>query len=384
MVHRFYPSISGTSERVFFTQPTKGVEHHIVVPAVSFPPSDYIYQNGFSVHPVDIRCGFPGRLSVGPRVKSLFKKGMQIIKQEDINIIYGHNPQIFAIASLILKKTLPSMPFVYEPHSLLFTEYQRRVIERHPLIPSFLLKQYFKYIWNTERNVLENADRVVCQTESIKNALMVKYSIKENKSIIAYNGMPHIPDNFDYSKTRKKLKLPPNKKIAFYGGHLSKNNGLDKIISLIEYMGDVFFLVAGRGEFEQKLSNLEKRVPNFRFLGALEKDEFLKVVAVSNVLLFLREPDLTNNIFLALKVLDAMRLKKIILSSNLEIMLEVSRYYKNIVFTELKFEKITQNLRFALTKQDILKDSMNDGRNSIFEWETTRKVLSKMYNDLVA
>ena len=114
MVHKFYPIISGTSERMFYSQPTDGIVHHIVRPCYNQKEENYEYEKGFKIYTVRVDSRLPGRLSVYPRVMSLYDKAVEIIKKERIDIIYGHSPQVFAEAALNIKKSFPQLPILYE------------------------------------------------------------------------------------------------------------------------------------------------------------------------------------------------------------------------------------------------------------------------------
>jgi len=382
MVHKFYPIISGTSERVFHSQPTDGVEHHIIVPSYDNRCSNYRYEEGFMVYQVRLERRLPGRLSVNPRVNVLFKKAMGIIEDKGIDIIYGHNPQVFAAAALKVKNRVPAIPLIYEPHSLLHTDYETSLGKGSFMTPRFLLHHYFKYITDTERDILAKADRVVCQTEAIKQAMMELYGMNPEKGVIGYNGIPDVPQAIDVPRIRRQYDLP-NGSVVFYGGHLSANNGVDTIIRLVELMPDVTFVIAGKGEFEAQLSQMDRACQNLKFLGPLSKDEFLKVAAASDVLVFLREPNLTNDSFLALKILDAIGLNKWILSSRLKIMQEVLQHYRNIVFTDFGIGPIVESLRLACTQSEERRNIQGASLPEAFRWATTRGTMRSMYEDLV-
>lgn len=379
MLHRFYPLRSGTSERVYYSQPKEGVIHYVIRPCdKNEEENTYVFKEKFIVQAINLNTKLPWRLGNIVRINRLIKAASRIIENNKIDIIYGHNPQNFAEAALRVSNKFPNTPFIYEAHSLLKTEYELRIKNGPIILPKTIRKGYYSYLINTEHKVLKKADAVICQTSQLVDAISKLYNIDKEKCIVAYNGFLNDSINYDPKKIRKKYSLP-KKVIAFYGGHLSKENGVDKIIVLIKQMSDTFFVIAGSGDYEEELSHLQQTQPNLRYLGVLNKEDYLSIVSVSNVLLLLRPINFTNHIFLALKVLDAIKMNKIILSTNLKIMQELKNKYNNIFITSLEIEDIKRNLNRALYDSNLNNKQYNNDTISNFTWDNTNKILYDLF-----
>lgn len=379
MLHRFYPLRSGTSERIYYSQPKEGVIHYVIRPCdKNEEENTYVFKEKFIVQAINLNTKLPWRLGNIVRINRLIKAASKVIEKNKIDIIYGHNPQNFAEAALRVSNKFPNMPFIYEAHSLLKTEYETRRKNAPILLPKTISEGYFRYLITTEHKVLKKADCVICQTGQLVDAISKLYNIDKEKCIVACNGFSNDLISYDPNKIRKKYNLPKNH-LAFYGGHLSMENGIDKIIILIKQMPDTFFVIAGSGDYEEELSHLQQIQPNLRYLGVLNKEDYLSILSVSNVLLLLRPINLTNHIFLALKVLDAIKMNKIILSTNLNIMQELKNNYKKIIITSLEMEDIKRNLNRALYDSNLNKKQYNDDTMSDFNWNDTNKILYDLF-----
>ena len=382
MVHKFYPLRSGTSERIYYSQPKDGFAYYIIRPRASGDSPQYRYTESFYVYTIDLNSWLPRRLTVRSQVMRLESKATEIIERENIDIICGHNPVVFAKAALRVKSRFPSLALVYEAHYLMHSDYEEKIHQRFPYLPKTALCGLLKFLTTTEKEILERADAVICQTEKLADILSRLYAVARDKCVIAYNGVSEDLIECDEEGIRHRYRLPKSG-IAFYGGHLSAANGLYHIIDLITRMPDICFVIAGDGECESQLTDLQKSQPNLRFVGAINKQDYMKIASVADVLLFLRPLNRTNHIFLALKVLDAVKLNKYILSSRLDIMTEFTSVYDRVVFTGLIATEIADNLRLALEMSKATSDSRPAAVNPLLRWKTTNNRIDSLYRSLL-
>jgi len=374
--HKFFPEITGTSERIFNSQPKNGYKHIIIKLGDNYKKEKYT--EAFEIYTIPVKNLFKiGKLQTYYSARKLVKFAESIIKNEEISIIYGHNPIVFTFASTELKNRYPDIAFVYEPHDILYNHYLNSIFKKYKFVPKILKKYYYHYIYNIEKEAFTISDYIISQTESLKRLIIKIYNIENSKIVVAYNGLPKIKPNMEKNDIIRKYNIKTKSKIAIYGGYLSKNNGLDKIIKSIENNPEILFIIAGDGEYKDEIKKIKNN--NLKFVGTLPKQEYINLLSISDVLLLIREPDLTNNNYLALKVLDAIALNKYILTTKLDIMKEMKENYHNIIFVEFSQESIDKNLKM-ITEFKNKKESINN--TSILNWKTTQKVIDDVYKKI--
>ncbi len=383
IVSRFYPDAMGTSERIYRSQPRDGFQHHIVKPVRGDTPREYEYDTHFTVHEVRLPDWKRGRWRNHLEAELMAKAAGTLVRRLGIQSIYGHDPLVCCMASRLLHERMPGIPLMYEPHELLHNTYEGRLrpFGRTPM--RWLASMYFGYMKKAEAAVCKAARFIVSQTHALKKAIMDIYGVPAEKIEVAYNGMPPMPDVTSADELRAKYVLPDGP-FAMYGGHLSRNNGLDKIIGLALQGQQI--VVAGTGPYAAELNKLSERRPNLCYLGSISKADYLGILSLAGALLILREPTITNRVYLSLKCLDAMRLNKTILSSRLDIMEELGAVYPNVVFTGLASEEIKQSLQDILNARVVPIEHSTSPEAAAWlrecDWKITQEKLQGLYQSL--
>ena len=377
LTHTFYPDRSGTAERIYFSQPQKQIQHLILKPG----KENLVYQyENFIVHCIKLNVKRKNRLTTIYNARKVAKKAIELIKSYNVNVLYGHNPLLFSMATQIVKKKLPLIPLIYEPHNLLYSHYLRRTNNKHLLLSKYFLGKYHYFLVRLERKLFNHSDFIICQTEALSRKIVSLYKVNMSKIIIAYNGRPDININLTPWEIREKYQIPYDE-FVIYGGDLSDNNGIDIIMDLIKQTPSINYIIAGKGKYGDSLSKLSLKLPNLRFLGILSKSDYLEVLSVSDTLLILRKKDLTNDVYLPLKILDAIELRKKVLTTKLQIMDEISQHYKDIYYSELKLTDLKQKLTMLIKGENINVNLETVRRNfNQFSWTNTQKNIAFAIN----
>lgn len=150
----------------------------------------------------------------------------------------------------------------------------------------------YKYFDRVAKRLFRLSDTIGCMTPKNKEFLEKVYcNGKElEKAIIIPNSIE--PLEYALSKEEKRTQkiqrgLPEDKTIFVYGGNLGVAQGVDFIISSIEYVlqnrNDVFFLIYGNGTERQKLSEAFIDSTCVRVDKALSRDEYEKIVYLCDV-----------------------------------------------------------------------------------------------------
>ena len=380
LTHAFFPDRSGTAERIFYSQPKLGFKHFIIKPGIE--DSHYLHE-GYSVYTLKLSSAKKSRLNTKQNAKIIASFAHKLMKNHEIKILYGHNPLLFSLATLLVLKRNPSISLIYEPHNLLYSHFLKRINEKHSFIPRGLLKLYHSFLVKTERKLMIKSDIIISQTEALKKEVVKLYSVNQKKVIVGYNGIPEIKINLKKESILKKHQLP-NDKFIIYGGDLSDNNGLPYIIKLIETQPNYSFIIAGKGKYTKTLEEYSKKFKNLFFFGVLQKSVYLELLSVSDTLLILRKSDLTNNVYLPLKILDALLLNKKVITTNLSIMREISNIYSLIFFTTLDNDKIGDKIKEVMKIDNRLFISQEfKVKNSPFIWNKTRENIANAIQKII-
>jgi len=142
-----------------------------------------------------------------------------------------------------------------------------------------------KLIGGLERILSKFADAVIIVDDSRRAQI---YNIDGSKIEIIMNC---VDDR--YSKTIEKY---PNELFTiFYGGMLSKNRGLLKLLDVIRNDRNVSLIVAGSGEGEMQLVDSFKQEKNITFLGQISHVEALEYTFKCDVIFAFYNPEIPIN-----------------------------------------------------------------------------------------
>lgn len=372
IAHAFCPDRSGTAERIYNTQPRDDYKHIILKPA----HENWVYEyESFIVVCVLLPHDKKSRWTTWRNARFLAKKAQQLIDDHDVNILYGHNPLLCSWATLEVTRRNKEIKLIYEPHNLLYSHYQKRINEGKTGLSRWLLAIYHSNLVKIENALFQKANVIISQTESLSKKIQEIYSINNSKICIAYNGLPDL--QIDQAALTSVSEDLPNDKFAVYGGDLSRNNGLHLILSLVENNPDIQVVIAGSGAYTEKLVHASKQYDNLKFLGSLDKAQYLAVLQLAEVLLILRESDLTNENYLPLKLLDAIALGKKVITTDLKIMREIQESYPQLLFTTLDVRQIAKVIKHNFNQEPHFANNLNVIRPERLSWAVSRTIIAE-------
>ena len=216
-----------------------------------------------------------------------FVKSCQIIRKNNIKIIYTSAPPFFSLALGYLLKKIFKIPLI--------TEY-RDPWSDNPYflgnVSEFTKKNYEKI----DKKVLKTSDAIIAISEGLKEYLIKSFPsiIQEEKVFVLPNGL----EMSSYSKPNDKI-LPINKFILTFTGKLYGLRDLKPLIKIVSSVKDVGKLkgvsleinIYGRYNFEY-LSNLIQKYnvsEYFSLNGFIPRDECLKKISESTLTLHIGE-----------------------------------------------------------------------------------------------
>ena len=187
LAHAFFPERSGTAERIFYSQPRDGFKHFIIKPGNE--DSTYEYE-GFVIHTVKLNLKKKSILRTYNNAR-LPKYAKKLINKHDIKLLYGHNPVLLSMATLITLNYCNNIKLIYEPHNLLYSQYLNQVDKNLRFFyPKILLKLYYSYLIEIEKRLFKKSEFIISQTMALKNQILKIYYLNPEKIIVGYNGLP--------------------------------------------------------------------------------------------------------------------------------------------------------------------------------------------------
>jgi phosphatidylinositol alpha-1,6-mannosyltransferase len=194
---------------------------------------------------------------------NLFFSALFIIKKEKIKIVWAGETLPCGLVALLLKKILglPYIIFTFAEDITILSKLNR---ER-------------KIGWY----VLRNADLVIATCSFVENLLKEKVKVDSKKIVKILPGIDEEIINFKLDEEKiihykKELGLD-NKKVLFTCARLIERKGIDNVIKTLplikEKIPNVIYLIAGEGEYKNKLEDLVKKEGleiYVKFLGNLD------------------------------------------------------------------------------------------------------------------
>ena len=116
------------------------------------------------------------------------------------------------------------------------------------------------YYWN-RRGTYKYIDKIICCSEFMKSKMDTNPVFAE-KTIAIHNFIEKVP-NLDTNENEIALDSSISMPYVLYFGRLSWEKGVRTLIEACKKLPDVHFVFAGKGEYEEEISNLS----NARYVG---------------------------------------------------------------------------------------------------------------------
>jgi len=166
-----------------------------------------------------------------------------------------------------------------------------------------IILRYFKKVKTSiETKILFKVSaRIFCVSESLKNFLLQKYRLKEEKVIFIPHSMEYVvkeinkTDGFNewIEKSDIKKILIPENRIIFSTGKLSKLKRFDLVIKSFYYtqkkLKNAFLIIAGQGPELRNLKKMKEYLEiqgKIFFIGEIPRSFVLKLIQKSDLFLF--------------------------------------------------------------------------------------------------
>jgi glycosyltransferase involved in cell wall biosynthesis len=288
--------------------------------------------------------------------------------QEKYSLLHAHDWLTFHAAKKL--KTSLSLPLVHTVHS---TEFDRNPIP-------------WDFIINIERQLVQNADRLITVSNRMKRQLQERLGADEKKIRVVYNAVE--AEEFESRKHAKACILLPllreKKKVLFLGrltGQKAPAEFLHAARKVLRFEPNTAFLVAGTGDMLPYLINLSLELgiqDKVFFLGHIPDEERKKIYAQCDVYVM---PSVSEPF--GISALEAMASGTPTIISKEAGVGEVAKSLLRVDFwdTEAMAQKIVALLRYQPLAKTMSSLSYNEARK--FSWEDAARETLNVYHELL-
>jgi len=272
------------------------------------------------------------------------------------------------------------------------------VMTRNPEIVRVLKKKKIKVFYDAHRwpetkrqifkHMLKNVDGVIC------NSIGTAQAFKGNgfvNILVAPNGvdLKEYKKDVDKTEIKNKYKLPLDKKILMYVGHLYDWKGVDTVMEAakeVENKDLVFVFVGGTKKDIENYKSISKEnnLENVIFLGHVKKTEIAFLQKTADVLLLPNKPinRESEKYTSPIKMFEYMASGVVVLASNLSSIREVLNKKNAILFQADNLKDFLDKINIIFSNnekaKELSKQALIDVRK--YSWEERAKKIINFVN----
>lgn len=211
---------------------------------------------------------------------SMLEQAIMLIQNNKFDIIHAHD-WLVAYATRVLRKSY-RIPLITTIHA---TEYGRN---------NGIHTDIQRTINNVERWLISESDRLIVNSNYMRDELVSIFNINSNKISVISNGVNlNKFDDVLADQSFRENYASKNEKIVFFVGRLVNEKGVQLLINAIPKIlsnyNDVKFVIAGKGPFLNNLIDLSLKLNvNNRvyFTGFVSEEVLLKLYKCSDIAVF--------------------------------------------------------------------------------------------------
>lgn len=211
---------------------------------------------------------------------AMLEYAVELIKTNDFNIIHAHD-WLVAYSARVLKQSF-HIPLITTIHA---TEYGRN---------NGIHTDLQRSINNIERWLINESDRVIVNSNFMKDQLNSIFNVSNDKICIINNGIELDKfDNINYDGAFREIYASENEKIVFFVGRLVNEKGvqilLQAIPKILSNYNAVKFVIAGKGPCLNNLIELSRQLNVYDrvyFTGFVSEEVLLKLYKCSDIAVF--------------------------------------------------------------------------------------------------
>jgi glycosyltransferase involved in cell wall biosynthesis len=319
---------------------------------------------------------------IGVKTNSL-ESIMRYVSFEDIDIIYAHNfPLEFELGCDLKRKW--DKPLIFEVHGL------------YPDLPGlrgFIRRRRMSKLF---KSMPSYVDAFVAQTEQLARHIEMLGIYPPDKVAVVKNGVDLETFNSDnFSNSEMALtNFDKGDSIVLYSGFLDEVNGVDFLLKAIakirnELKNSIKFVVAGDGPFLNLVKKFEKENRDiFKYIGVVATDDMPLLYANCHLFVLPRPSHIGAETMTPLKLLEAMAMKCLVLSSDVGGIVEAMRPEREgIIYEKDNIQDCSIKLKKILNEKpssfQYLRENAHKRVFQEYNWNRSKNILDKLYASLV-
>lgn len=247
-----------------------------------------------------------------------------------------------------------------------------KIIYSRDELPLYFLSFFKKNIfwethtpkWNfASKRILNNSNRVISITHGLKN-FYIKKGVKPEHILVAPDGVDL--KNFDIKISKKKLKLPQDKKIISYVGKyktMGIGKGVDTLIESFQYIvkstPNAFLLIVGINndeidEIRKIFKNLKINKNNYKIITHVSRNEVVYYLKSSDILVMnYPKKEHYEKYMSPLKLFEYMASGIPIVTSDLQSIREILNENNSVLVDSDNPNSITDGILKVLTNENL-------------------------------
>ncbi|MBN1559453.1 glycosyltransferase family 4 protein [candidate division KSB1 bacterium] len=239
---------------------------------------------------------------------------------------------IFALAMLV-RGRLDRPLVVYSRNVIgaaVFLKLKQRLARHKPLTIVFEAHSLDQQPKRFFHKLLRESDGLICITKALRDALVRKYGVSVEKTLVAPDGVRasllHRPV-LAKEEARRRLNITAQR-LVLYTGQLLPGKGAEVFVEAARYVDEntQFMIVGGHGEYAKQLQDSvrERNLSNVTLTGFVPPTQVPLYQSAADVLVLPATADHAISAYTSpLKLFEYMAIRRPILASNLAVLQEV-------------------------------------------------------------
>lgn len=306
------------------------------------------------------------------RCSSLIKmigRAIMLTMREKIDVIHTHNFRFLFVGYIC---------HFLRPHTKL-------VVEMHAIYEVGKFKQMLANF------LLAKTDAVIVLSNSAKEYLITDMKIKADKIHVVRNGLSSIDEEKKACELTDELEKKRNKYVVVgYSGSFIEWQGVkflaDNFDYILERCRNIILLMIGNGPDYQYVADLarsSKYSDRIIVHEGIPKAEMYSLMRSIDIVLIPREKNLCTNTAIPLKAVEAMQLKKCILSADDLGLTEVLNEKNARIFKSKNIDSFIEILQELLNDEELRSRLGEKAGNDVYDkfssWEKNAILINEVY-----
>jgi len=304
-----------------------------------------------------------------------------------VSLVHVHNPEGTSIAGGWAARLL-GLPLIYEAHGIWATNKSLKNCT-HDGIPRRLITRILRH----EKWLVENATKVIVQTEIMAKKLSQIYNINKEDILVLRNLVDTNRFNPElYQDERKQIRrqwcICDDEVVFLYAGYLNWYNGINELLSVFEEMKDtksIRLIIFGDGELREKVINSAARNKRINYFGSVSQREMPGIYAASDCVIMARPDCSEAQDATPMKLLEAMAMSRLVICSRVKGLLRICNEQTGLIIEPGDANELHKAIKYIAKNYSQLEPKRLQARKQILNLikkENPSKLLDLLYKKI--